>query len=262
MTWIVGAAAALGYAVGISDIRVTFSDGSEQDCLQKIYPIARFVAAGFAGSVRIGFTILSGLAYLMRDAPPDRAFFPQSVADCLSPLARDIFQSQSPEERALHSHLMLLGAHPTEDVGIPGYSRCSVHILKSPDFMPIATRIGEVVSIGSGSVYPSYRETLAEFSSNPMLLLQMERTGRGASTVWLRLAVHQTVVKNPVPGISPHAHICLVYRGTIDISPNDHDQHDGDGKQLEFRMPKVATTWEEFVQICADNRTNAEGAVC
>ena len=40
-----------GYGFGISDVRVTLADGSEVDCLQKIYPIGRHVAAGFAGSV-------------------------------------------------------------------------------------------------------------------------------------------------------------------------------------------------------------------
>jgi len=144
----------MGYAVGISDIRVTFSDGSERDCLQKIYPIARFIAAGFAGSVRIGFEMLNGLAFQLRGAPENMAFFPQEVADCLTPLARDVFQSFPPEERALHSHLMLLGAHPTVDVGIPGVARCSVHILRSPEFVPAISRIGEVVSIGSGSGFP------------------------------------------------------------------------------------------------------------
>jgi hypothetical protein len=262
MTWIVGAAAALGYAVGISDIRVTFGDGSERDCLQKIYPMARFVAAGFAGSVEIGFALLDGLAYQLRDAPEDQAFIPQEVADCFAPLARDIFQSFPTDERALDSHLMLLGAHPTEDVGIPGYSRCSVHILRSPEFVPIVTPIGEVASIGSGSGVPPYREALASFSSNPMSLLQMETAGRGASSLILSMVVQKTIEKNPAPGVSPHSHICLVYRGTVDVHPNDHDQYPQDGEMMEFRMPRVATTWNEFVRMCSDNCTTAHGTVC
>ncbi len=47
-----------GYSVGVSDIRVTLYDGSERDCLQKIYPIAQSIALGFAGSVRIGFEMV------------------------------------------------------------------------------------------------------------------------------------------------------------------------------------------------------------
>jgi hypothetical protein len=73
MTWIVGAAPPIGYAVGISDIRVTFSDASERDCLQKIYPISPFIAAGFAGSVRIGFAIVDTLRLQLKDLPDGAA---------------------------------------------------------------------------------------------------------------------------------------------------------------------------------------------
>jgi hypothetical protein len=44
----------MGYGFGISDVRVTLGDGTEADCLQKLYPIGRYLAAGFAGSVAIG----------------------------------------------------------------------------------------------------------------------------------------------------------------------------------------------------------------
>ena len=37
MTWVIGSAGAFGYAVGLSDTRVTFHDGTEMDRLQKIY---------------------------------------------------------------------------------------------------------------------------------------------------------------------------------------------------------------------------------
>jgi len=80
--------------------------------------------------------MLDGLRHSLRDAPEDQAFFPQGATVCFSPLASDIFQSFPPNERASHSHLMLLGAHPTDDVGIPGYARRSVHILRSPGFVP------------------------------------------------------------------------------------------------------------------------------
>lgn len=260
MTWIVGAAAPAGYAVGISEIRVTFSDGSQRDCLQKIYPMARFIAAGFAGSVRIGFEMLNGLAFQLRGAPENMAFFPQEVADCLTPLARDVFQSSPPEERALHSHLMLLGAHPTDDVGIPGMARCSVHILRSPEFVPALAQIGEVVSIGSGSGFPPYQEALASLSSNPMSLLHGEMMGIGGSSLILSMVIQKTIEKNPVPGISPHAHICLVYRGFVGVNTNDEKIYPQTGETIEFRMPKVATSWEEFAIM--DDCHSPNCAVC
>jgi hypothetical protein len=62
MTWVVGATSFFGYGALYSDIRVTFSDGTNEDILQKAYPITNFIAAGFAGSVRIGFCLLQSLA--------------------------------------------------------------------------------------------------------------------------------------------------------------------------------------------------------
>jgi hypothetical protein len=224
--------------------------------------MARFIAAGFAGSVEIGFVMLEGLAYQLRDAPPDVAFFPQEVADCFSPLARDIFKSFPPAERVSHSHLMLLGAHPTDDVGIPGYARCSVHILRSPEFVPTMAPMGGVVSIGSGSGFPPYQEALANFSSNPMSLIQMETAGIGPSSVILSMVIQKTIERNPSPGISQHAHICLVHRDVVDVRPNDENRYPKSGGKIEFRMPQVATSWDEFVRMASTDCKSPRGAIC
>ena len=93
MTWIVGAAAMAGYAVGISDVRVTFADGRESDCLQKLYPMSRFIAAGFAGSVRIGFAMLDALADLLRDLPGGSAWHPEESGGLFSGFGKPSFSS-------------------------------------------------------------------------------------------------------------------------------------------------------------------------
>jgi hypothetical protein len=54
VTLVVGTPTKFGYGFGILDIRITLGYGSEADCLQKIFPVGRWVAAGFAGSVQIG----------------------------------------------------------------------------------------------------------------------------------------------------------------------------------------------------------------
>jgi hypothetical protein len=41
---------------------VTLGDGAEVDCLQKIYPVVRWVAAGFWGSVQIGCALIDSLS--------------------------------------------------------------------------------------------------------------------------------------------------------------------------------------------------------
>lgn len=262
MTWIVGAAAALGYAVGISDVRVTFADGSERDCLQKIYPIGPFIAAGFAGSVRIGFAMLESLAFQLKDLPDSAAWFPEDVATEFTEFAKQVFLASEPREQALHSHLMLLGAHPHEDVGIPGYARCFVHVLKSPDFLPQLARTGEVVSIGSGSGVARYQEVLDGFSSNIVSLLQGEMAGPGMGALPLAMVVQKTVEKNPIPGISSHAHICLVRRGVVNVFPNDETRYPPTGEIIEIKMPPVATSWDEFVRMSSADGHTSHGATC
>jgi len=61
MTWVVGKLTPFGLGIVASDIRVTFG-GRTEDCLQKIYPVGGGILAGFAGSVKIGFSLLHAFA--------------------------------------------------------------------------------------------------------------------------------------------------------------------------------------------------------
>ncbi len=79
MTWIVGTPALFGYGFGISDVRVTFGDDTEVDCLQKIHPVGQWIAAGFAGSVQIGFAMVNELRRFLRVESKDIAWDPTVV---------------------------------------------------------------------------------------------------------------------------------------------------------------------------------------
>jgi len=63
MTWAAAASTIFGYGALYSDVQVTFRDGNTKDLLQKAYPVSNFIAAGFAGSVRIGFKLKWGQVY-------------------------------------------------------------------------------------------------------------------------------------------------------------------------------------------------------
>jgi hypothetical protein len=213
--------------------------------------------------VEIGFRMLDGLAYQLRGAPNDQAFLPQEVVDCFAPLAKDIFEGAPAASRDLGSHIILLSAHPTEDLGIPGWARCSVHVLKSPDFVAESSSIGQVVSIGSGSQIDTYRDALARLSADPLSLIKMDTAGVGASRLILSMVVQKTVERSPAQGISCHAHICIVRRGGVNIQPNDEDVYPPNGEKIEFRMPPVATTWDEFVErLASAGRNSPRSAIC
>src|ERR1700682_5093850 len=101
MTWIVGTPTLFGYGIGISDVRVTLADGSEHDCLQKIYPVGRFVAMGFAGSVRIGFAMADVLSELLYHEDESRAWDPNAIGSWWPEDARKAFAEFPQGEQSL-----------------------------------------------------------------------------------------------------------------------------------------------------------------
>src|SRR5450759_2701557 len=101
MTWVVGATSVFGYGALYSDVQVTFADGSTRDLVQKAYPLGNFIAAGFAGSVRIGFKLLQSLAVFLvlpDEALGSHASDPIWVATQWAPIARSVFEGAPPIE--------------------------------------------------------------------------------------------------------------------------------------------------------------------
>ncbi|SPE44557.1 conserved hypothetical protein [Candidatus Sulfotelmatobacter sp. SbA7] len=72
MTWICATSTIYGYGALYSDVQVTFRDGHTRDLIQKAYPLGNSIAAGFAGSVRIGFDLLSNLTQCLSMPPEAR----------------------------------------------------------------------------------------------------------------------------------------------------------------------------------------------
>ena len=74
MTWFVGTPTLFGYAVGVSDIRVSFGDGRTLDCLQKVHAVGQFITLGFSGAVQFGFWAVDDLRRQLRLDDPGRAW--------------------------------------------------------------------------------------------------------------------------------------------------------------------------------------------
>ena len=79
MTWILGAGIPFGYGALVSDVRVTWRNGTTRDVLQKIYPVGSMLMAGFAGSVEMGFCLVGDMARSMR-LPEGRMWDPKGAA--------------------------------------------------------------------------------------------------------------------------------------------------------------------------------------
>lgn len=277
MTWVVGTGVMTGYAFGLSDIRVTFpANNTTRDCLQKIHPVGPFLAAGFAGSVRIGFKMienLSRLLYVPQDEPT--AWDPGEVAEYWPEDARKVFAAQPLEERVGGSEIMLLGVHPSAHNGNPGWGRAEVYTFRSPDFRPVKAKPHELLAIGCGVAVPEFQSALREVSENNdrrMLMMQGEQGRIGGMGTMLAIELTRLLQKHQPEGISSHLHLCYVLRGRTVIRTNDH-QRDGRwsawnlGPETEavedanFKMPGIASSYQEFVELLNANGQTAVGAI-
>jgi hypothetical protein len=258
VTWVVGKATPWGYALGLSDVSVTFGDGTTLDCLQKIYPVAPNIAAGFAGSVRIGLTMVALLRRFLRLPPGAIGFDPVAVAAEFPQLARECFQSFDSMEQKRQSDLLLVSINPNESNGL--FARSYVHKLCSPDYQLEAAPPRAVQSIGSGA--DEYVAALERMNQELHMLDGLElRTLSSQQGIGLDLLLSVSLSDEPKAGISPHMHICVVRPEGISIRPNDKRIHRPDGVVEDFRMPRVATSFDEFSDL-VDGSTHAEGATC
>jgi hypothetical protein len=295
MTWIVGSPIMFGYGFAVSDIRVTLANRQERDCLQKIYPVGQFIAAGFAGSVKIGFAMLETLSLLLSQAGKDQAWDPTAIAEWWPADARDVFSKFPPLEQSLQSHLMLIGVSPQENNGDSSWAKSHVYIFRSPDFKADAVPLSKVDAIGSGNFVEPCRQLIETISSDHDMnfnVIRGEQGHIGGAGAMLSWQVTSVLRKVRPGGISAHLHTCWVFRGRIVIKNNDYasigrwsvmPEGPGVNERLEdivpasaektpatefeshqaqvFKMPGVAHTWDELKEILSAEGATAEGGV-
>ncbi len=261
MTWVVGFPSVFGYAVGVSDIRVTWSStGKESDCLRKVFPVGPNLAAGFAGSVELGFRMISDMQQAFSGLPPGNAWFPRTAAQQWFRRGRRIFSIAEPHLQALGCEIILLGVSPAENAGDAPWGKTWAVVMRAPEFTPEIAPTSRCVSIGSGSQAAPYVEYLEQINAEPFSILQSEVGTPGGSGLSLAIGITQVVSAHPRPGISPHFHIVLVGRDGVRIGNNDHSEYPQSGPPIHVRMPKVATTWKEFQTLShTEGLSAAEG---
>lgn len=107
MTWILGSATPFGYAALVSDTRVRLADGQHADILQKIYPVAKNVIAGFAGSVEFGFWAIDDMQRVIVEDFHVPARCGRIPLRRWRRRARNAFQSAPADVRLLGAQLIL-----------------------------------------------------------------------------------------------------------------------------------------------------------
>lgn len=250
----------------LSDVRVTFGNRHEADLVKKAFPVGRFICAGFAGSVAIGFRLIDSLrAYL---APPDEtgAWKPKWVAETWGPVAAEIFRSAPERQRAGRSHILLVGVSHDENLGIPGMMRIYVIRLTDPNYEPeIWSKPLSLCHIGSGGGVKHYTKALQSYFVLDNEAHKAHMAGVGAWPAMLGHTIGRVVRENPVGGISPYVHILICSGRTILEGNNNTTTFPGDGAEpIEAKMPRVAASYNEFLSMCDDLGIAAdavEGAV-
>lgn len=250
----------------LSDVRVTFGNGSEADLVKKAFPVGRFICAGFAGSVAIGFRLIDSLRTFL--LPPDEtgAWKPKWVAETWGPVAANIFRLSPEIQRRAHSHILLVGVDRDENMGIPGMMRIYVIRLTDPNYEPeIWSKPLSVCHIGSGGGVDLYTTALQGFFKLDNDAHKAHMAGVSAWPAMLANTFGRIVKENPVSGISPHVHILICAGATILEGNNNMTTFPGGGAApIEVKMPHVATTYAEFLSICKNLSIGAdavEGAI-
>jgi hypothetical protein len=249
-----------GYAVGVSDIRVTFDGRASLDCLQKIYPVGRFIAAGFAGSVEFGFWAINDLQRCLSLDDRGRAWIPEWVLFRWYRRARRAFARAPAGVQRGRAELMLFGVSPTVDLGIPGFAKPTVAILRGPEFVPHIVRTNAVESIGSGSGAEVYAEEMRSLNED-RTLMQMEAGSPGGYGFSLAHSIANVVDEHHEPTVSAWVHVCMVRRESVTVEPSGYRRLMRPGEWSEA-MPAVARSWPEFVRVVEAAGADAHAATC
>lgn len=159
-----------------------------------------------------------------------------------------------------------------------------MHIFKSPNFEPEEITVHQIGSIGIGSAYNECREIIEEFSEGidrRVFHMQAGVGTEGGMGTSIGDDFTNLLMRTQPRHISSHLHYCWVYRGKIvietnnriikgrwTISPVGHTQDQFDDRDesidegaVAFRMPPLATTWDELVQILKNRKLNSASAV-
>lgn len=262
MTWVFGSATEFfGTAICVGDIQVTLTNGEQIDCLRKVYPLDQNVAAGFAGNVQVGFSMLAALQDLAREnaAEGGRPADVRAVITSFSSFAAKAWVALDEKHREGGCEILVAGASPKPNRvygGEPVVAR-----LRAPAFSVEEFPRGKWASIGSGTEVAVYRAELEKLSSGGGdEAIPMEANWPGGFAHTMFLGILFKVFETPDhPGISKHLHYITATAGGCKEGTSDRDFYPPDAPMQSIEMPEVATNWSELVAL-VEQRTGSAPA--
>ncbi len=266
MTWIVGTGTMFGHAILASDIRVTlkYSGGTERniDCLQKVYPIGRFIVGGFAGSVRIGFSIIGHLQSELAKVEEGCVWDLDIISNTWLPrMVRRIFNSFPASEKDAKSQIMLAATHPRMNWPFPRMPLPVLYKFDSPEFKPQKAAPNEVLGIGYGATI----DRMVEVNRICKMDFFNETIygGKEYQAMYVANILEHAIKKTPLFGVSSLFQFATVNREQIYISNHESYLFTEEGKKPILKFPdELATNYEQFERIASKADTNKAYAIC
>lgn len=249
-----------GYSAGVSDIRVTLSDGSYFDCLQKIHPVHRDIVAGLAGNVCLGFLLVDDLKEFLLLEDENSGWIPEFVAEEWPVRAKQLFALFKEENQSLSDHdiatsIQILINNPTISNGMSGQAKSYVLTFDSPLFNPSITIGGKWASIGSGTV--DYKNLLSELNDeffHPLMQLEVNNPGGFGRS--LASTIYFQIKESPSPYISHVLQTCLVWPKKTELYSHDMEHAGGGWSISRLAEPDVTLckSWSDLLSFISDNR--------
>jgi hypothetical protein len=251
MTWVIGMAEHFIGGVLVGDVRVSFKKGPDQDIIQKIHQVAPNVAAGFSGSVWLGFRMVEDLRAFARSYTSSNCVPTDRFVQDWAARARTEWHGAPTKEQELGCSLLIVGAEETRGVR----TRNSGYLLRAPDFTPV--QFGKTpASIGSGSRIDEYRNLLEVDGLQWLKMLMPLSVSQGGPLDPLGAILGKRIERNPKPGVSPHLHLCVIRCHDLIWRNNDQTHRRGGA----WTMPQVASDYQTFRRLCNNKGIAAEVA--
>lgn len=264
MTWVIGTSFIFpSYGVLLSDVQVTFADGTQRDMLRKAYQIAPDAGAGFAGSVRIGFALIENLRRFLASpeaSEVNRKGLGAWTARHWPRRAVAVFNGQPAPEQKLGAQIVAVFVGPyTQRRKVEFRPNVYLFSARSPAFRPIIrTRPLEALSIGNGADVPHFLSavrSLTDFKSGHM------NAEIGSLGGWAEHGAHALALvseREPVPGVSEHFLSLAFWDGHIRETTSSRRTFPPDGgAPIAKRLPPLAATYDEFRSMLDPSATSA-----
>jgi hypothetical protein len=263
MPWVIGGCSIFGTGALISDARVRFADGTSANLVQKIHPLSRQFAAGFSGSVRVGFRLIDSLtaAVAAPAAETTRARGLRAVATEWTSTARRVFNEAPEAEQRCGSQLLLVGASSVQRSG-SAFSRIEVARLAAPEFVPHFSSGLSIRHLGPGAGVVAYKRSLRPLFGLAALIHQTQTGGLHAWARQLAFSVTVPAPDRPGHGSGEHLHVMGMSFGEMVLFANDMTTYKSDGNPVALKMPPVARSWDQFVLMSRAIETSVDAAIC